>query len=254
MRNLKYFIFIVCLCGFFSYSQNKAGIITYKQGLISDRVFNTDSINKKKVQANILKFNEILKKNSNLFEYNLIFKNNESYYKRENNLESEASKFAIILTGGKNEYYQDLLKKTKIRKLNAYGEEFNIVSNLVEQEWILINEKKEIEGFICYKAKSFKVIKNSRGTFRKEVIAWYAPKLPYNFGPKGYGGLPGLILELTEDKLKYYVTKVILNPNKKVEINKPSKGKLVTVDEFDKVSEKMTRRYRDGYEKRKRTN
>jgi GLPGLI family protein len=254
MRNFKYFFLIIGLCNFFLYSQYRKGIVTYKQRLISNKVFSTDSIKGKKVNGNFEQFNNVLKKNSNKFEYNLSFKNNESYYKREINFEKDINKFAIILTGGNDEYYQDLLKKTKIKKLNAYGEEFNVLSSLVDEEWTLINETKKIEGYICYKATSFKTIKNGKEIFKKNVIAWYAPSLPYNFGPKGYGGLPGLILELNEDKIQYYAAKIILNPSKKIEIIKPSKGKLVTVDEFDEVNYKMTRRYRERYKKMKRKN
>ena len=119
MRNFNFLILIVILCDFSLYSQNNTGIVTYKQRLILNKVFNTNSIKGKKVKENIEEFNNILKKNSNKFEYDLMFKNNESYYKREINFEKDINKFAIILTGGNDEYYQNLLKKTKIKKLNA---------------------------------------------------------------------------------------------------------------------------------------
>ncbi|QMU65185.1 MAG: GLPGLI family protein [Flavobacteriaceae bacterium] len=243
MRNFKYYFLIVCLCNFSLYSQNKTGIVTYKQRLVSNKVFSSNSVKEGKVRENIEMFNKVLKKNSNKFEYSLIFKDNKSYYKREISIEKDIDKFAIMLTGGDDEYYQDLLKKTKIKKLNAYGEEFNITSNLVDEEWTLINETKKIESYICYKAMSFEIIKSRRGTFRKKIVAWYAPSLPYNFGPKGYGGLPGLILELNEGKIQYYVKKIILNPSKRIEINKPSKGKLVTLEEFNEINRKMTKRW-----------
>jgi GLPGLI family protein len=43
------------------------------------------------------------------------------------------------------------------------------------------------------------------------VTAWYAPDIPVRFGPIGYGGLPGLILELQNESATFYVTKINLN-------------------------------------------
>ncbi|TDA83432.1 GLPGLI family protein, partial [Halomonas marinisediminis] len=61
---------------------------------------------------------------------------------------------------------------------------------------------------------------------------------PIKFGPKGYGNLPGLIMELQEGNLNYYASKLVFNPKKKTTVKKPNKGKLVTKDEFDKISER----------------
>lgn len=65
------------------------------------------------------------------------------------------------------------------------------------------------------------------------IIAWFAPSLPYAYGPKDYGGLPGLILELTEKETTYYASKINITKNKEVKIDFP-KGKMITEEEYNR--------------------
>jgi len=44
-----------------------------------------------------------------------------------------------------------------------------------------------------------------------EVVAWFAPEIPYNYGPLGYYGLPGLILELQGYDFIIYAEEVKFN-------------------------------------------
>jgi GLPGLI family protein len=71
----------------------------------------------------------------------------------------------------------------------------------------------------------------------KEVIitAWYTPEIPVNQGPEGYWGLPGLILEVNDDKTIILCSKVVMNAKEKVEIKAPNKGKEVTQKEYDEI-------------------
>ena len=95
-------------------------------------------------------------------------------------------------------------------------------------------------------ASTTKIVKNSKGIFEKPVIAWYAPEISLNYGPKGYGNLPGLILELQEGEFKYYAAKITLNPKKKININIPSKGELLTEKEFEARGEKLSSSFWEG--------
>ena len=69
------------------------------------------------------------------------------------------------------------------------------------------------------------------------MTAWFAPSLPYSFGPKNYYGLPGLILELTEGSTTYIVTKIELS-NKNISVVQP-RGKTISREEYNKRLKKQ---------------
>jgi len=84
----------------------------------------------------------------------------------------------------------------------------------------------------------------------KIITAWYTPEIPINQGPGNYWGLPGLILEVNDGRTAVLCNKIVLNPEEKVEIKEPTKGKEVNQEEYDKIlSEKMKEmsdRFRGG--------
>lgn len=82
---------------------------------------------------------------------------------------------------------------------------FIINENLPDFNWKIENETKEILGYQCKKATM---------TFRgRNYTAWFAPKIPISDGPWKFSGLPGLILEITDDNLKIRIeaNKIVLN-------------------------------------------
>ena len=77
------------------------------------------------------------------------------------------------------------------------------------------------------------------------VTAWYTPQIPVSHGPAQYGGLPGLILELNTDTTVMLCTKVVMNPDKKIQISEPTKGEFVTRNEFDNIVEVKVKEMRE---------
>ena len=84
----------------------------------------------------------------------------------------------------------------------------------------------------------------------KIITAWYTPEIPISQGPANYWGLPGLILEVNDGRTAILCTKIVLNPEEKVDIKAPSKGKEVSQEEYDKIvaekMEEMSERFRGG--------
>ncbi len=58
--------------------------------------------------------------------------------------------------------------------------------------WKLSNEEKDIKGYNCKKAICF-----YRG---RNYTAWFTPEIPIPEGPYKFKGLPGLILEIEDDR------------------------------------------------------
>jgi GLPGLI family protein len=101
------------------------------------------------------------------------------------------------------------------------------------KNWEITSESKTINDYLCYKALYKRNYIGRFGDARVDVIeAWFAPILPYRFGPKNYYGLPGLILELTDTKSTYLARRIDLEQND-IKIIFP-KGKTVSKEEYDK--------------------
>lgn len=69
---------------------------------------------------------------------------------------------------------------------------------IAQHNWEITEEEKQIGGKTCYKAVDL---------LRKEV-AWFCPELPYSTGPRGMGGLPGLIFLLDTPRYSYVLSAV----------------------------------------------
>lgn len=99
--------------------------------------------------------------------------------------------------------------------------------------WEVSTESKKIANYVCYKAiKKIPFIDRKGQSKVKEVFAWFAPSLPYSYGPKNFYGLPGLILELTENRATYLATIIDLE-SERINIDFP-KGKSVTEEVYNK--------------------
>jgi GLPGLI family protein len=91
-----------------------------------------------------------------------------------------------------------------------------------------------IDSYLCFKATADLNIKNSSGIFKRKIIAWYCPKIPFSYGPKGFGNLPGLILQLQERNVIFGAKKINLNKDLRALI-KPAKVKIIGQDEYSKI-------------------
>ena len=82
------------------------------------------------------------------------------------------------------------------------------------------------------------------------VTAWYSMDIPVSNGPGDYHGLPGLILEVNEARTTILCNKIVINPEKKIEIKAPDKGKEVTQIEFQEIQMKKMEERRKQFESR----
>lgn len=108
-------------------------------------------------------------------------------------------------------YYSDLKENLQIWATESDGKKINVLKERKENKWELQNEKKKIGDFICHKAVFLREVNGKS----QEIIAWYAPEIPLQLGPKEYfGNLPGLILELKEPLLTYKCSNIKFGESK----------------------------------------
>lgn len=137
-------------------------------------------------------------------------------------------------------FYRDDKNKIKLTAINTDGK-FLVQKSIGVNTWKITKEKKKIGEYSCIKAtKEVKEMHPMKGMITKEITAWFCPKIPIRLGPNNYGGLPGLIMELKDGKLTYYVKKINLKPNFDIVIYKP-KGKVITEEAYFKKVPTITK-------------
>lgn len=128
-------------------------------------------------------------------------------------------------------------KKTKdIRFL--LGKKYLIEDEMPKNKWKILNELKDVAGYVCMKAESMDTVNNV------VVEAWFTDKIPFRGGPEGYSGLPGIILELVMnvDDVSIVATKVEISAiSIDLPIPKKMKGKAATYQDYNEKKMKHIR-------------
>jgi GLPGLI family protein len=144
--------------------------------------------------------------------------------------------------------YRNILEKQVVtrRPDNPISDAFVVHEDWVTIDWEIFPKKTKLVGdFACQKAV---------GTFRGRTYeAWFAPEIPYPFGPWKLHGLPGLILEARDLKGKvwfeFYDHDYPSSVDDKI-IALPTEGDLITheqeVDMLDRFDEILTKKINDG--------
>lgn len=232
-------------------AQEKRGVITYGAEQLYNRVTVDSSLQKEdptryQIQVDIHEQVERGKKMLPELEYVLQFNQEYVHAEMKEIMASDHDKESLQTVLGLahlNSVFTFDLTKNKFYKeetATAEGDKYLVLQE--DFDWQLEEETKEIAGFVCKKATTT-IQWNPDST--TEVTAWYAPQINFNYGPKGFYGLPGLILGVEENGYYVYAKEVDLEP-KKVKIKKP-KGEVVTEEEFnnilDKAREKRTKNW-----------
>lgn len=185
------------------------------------------------IKKDIKSFVTDLYKSADNLKFELIFNKKQSSFKiNENTINKNDDnnlKTARLMVYGENVFI-DHEKKAEI---HTDSDNINILDKYEIPNWKVTKESKKIDGYICYKGLLNIPFKNRKGEDKvRTVIAWFSPSLPYNYGPKNFYGLPGLILELTENSTTFIATKIELTKSD-IKIKFP-KGKIITRQEYEK--------------------
>ncbi|WP_288435206.1 GLPGLI family protein [uncultured Chryseobacterium sp.] len=154
--------------------------------------------------------------------------------KDKNRLNVDGNNVGILgkATKQKTKYYKSSLDNILI--INEYigNNSYWMTDQLPKTVWNTnYKETKEVGGYLCKKATT---------TFRgSQMTAYYAPDLPFAFGPYKFSGLSGVILEITEDNNSVNSWKAELietNVSEKPELTPPNK-KTISYQEFIALQE-----------------
>ena len=204
--------------------------------------------------------------------YILSFNKEESIFREDEKVDAYSG---ATDTWGKNftpgKQYKNIKTKELVQKQEFYGKQFLIKDNLLDINWVLEKETKQIGNYVCFKATAT-MLKSDlnwynfswnelRPNNKKEqtdsipktgsdgnpltieeetipttkVTAWYSPQIPISQGPLEYWGLPGLILEVNIGNTTMLCSKIVMNPDEKLKIEAPQKGKEATKKEYKSI-------------------
>lgn len=200
----------------------------------------------------------------------LTFDKTKSIYQEEERLDApggSSSGWGRMMASSGGPVYKNIISKKALQSTEFMGKKFLISYDQEKLKWVMQKEQKMIGNYLCFKATAQiekpKTITSVWSKAEKEndtlksnvsdkenieystVTAWYTPQIPVSHGPAQYGGLPGLILELNTDKTVMLCTKVVMNPDKKIQISEPTKGEFVTRNEFDNIVEVKVKEMRE---------
>ncbi|MDG4715415.1 GLPGLI family protein [Winogradskyella marincola] len=124
-------------------------------------------------------------------------------------------------------FYNFNTKELTCRELLREQYEVIVKEKDIEFNWEITKETKQIGKFICYKA----LTKNFRG---RNYEAWFTYDIPVATGPWKFHGLPGLILEVHDDKNLVDITFNSISDNieEKIEFSEPTSDEIMSLDEY----------------------
>jgi GLPGLI family protein len=265
---MKKLIILILFLSFEGYSQEFLGKAYYmsKSTVNMDWMNNMSPERAKYIKA---RMKTALEKN-----YILDFDSKSSYFKEEVTLDAGGSGgggfnwMQFVVGPDQGDIYKDVQEKMYINKRELFGKVFLIKDNIEPTKWVMTGESKKIGQYNAFKATYTKEVEEQVFSFSRRqqqnndqennnpaqpktklvtMTAWFTPEIPVSTGPAMYGGLPGLILEISDGNRTMLCTKVVINPKEKIKIKEPSKGKIVSNLEFKKIQEDKMKEMRERY-------
>ena len=213
-------------------------------------------------------------------EYTLSFTKTESFYKEEEKLATPGGqggfRFGGFSQGG---IYKNVADNEYSRENDLFGKVFLVKDTISDLEWTLEKESKMIGQYPVFKATAVRKIEDfgfrrgRRGRENREndeakkegdstktdeepefeipkeetITAWYTPMIPVGHGPDDFGGLPGMILEVSTRNTTILCSKIVLNPKEEIIIERPDNGKEVNREEYQEIIVEKTKEMQERY-------
>lgn len=239
---MKKIITVLLLTSLFAFGQKTQGIAIYKIVLTEKKVLKKAN---PKLESDVRKWEAEGEK----IRPQLKFNNTSAIFYMEGILSLEAETASILYCNCVMPIYTDL-KTNKTYKENQAGVIADAGEFIIEREilknWTVTNETKLIDNYKCTKATQ--TVYNEEGK-PQLVTAWFCPQLSYPFGPSGFGGLPGLIIELQRENIVFGLESLKFL-DKKPTIKIPTKGKKVSFENYYKISKERLAAFREQISKK----
>jgi GLPGLI family protein len=229
MKKAFYCPIIMGLLSAINITAQNSGVVVYEQTVKMEI----------KLEGDAAQFAHMMPKERK-FKKELLFSEKASIFKNatdtgENDVVDESTggnrNIMIKMTVPDDIVYNDLENNKRIEQKEFFTRNFLIERDIEALKWKMTGNTKEIAGFTCMEAEVVDSVKN--------IKAWFTPQISVSSGPGIFAGLPGLILSINENDGANVTTalSVDLKQVADKELKKPSKGKKVSEEEFQKIVE-----------------
>ena len=247
------------------FSQNFQGEAIYEFKLLRSKKITQKIENTTKSNADIVDdklFEEALAKAS-LKKFKFLFDATTSTFEEMQELEKPklgSEDFQVSISFNKGVLFKNLKTKQSIEESFSFDDKKYLVQdNLPTYDWKITSETKKIGNYNCLKATAIikvteKQLKEYQERQKKKksltsflnkapedtmITAWFTSEIPVSNGPAEFGGLPGLILELTAGEILYICSKITINPKNKLVVAEPKKGKPIAKEIYEEQQASM---------------
>ncbi len=229
---MKYFLSILIITTSFLgiNGQNTSGKIIYQE------VLNTKPDMKKAEEQGWAQWANMIPE-SMTFKKQLVFNEKSSMYVNikievDDTDQNRMKRMMRRYSNANNQTYRSTETNDFVEQQDFMGKTFLIKGEPEKITWKMTGEMKIIMSYPCLKA----TYKDSAETLE----AWFTTEIPVSIGPEKYGQLPGMILELTSKKNKKTLTATTIEFKEitSTELSKPTEGKEVTREEYNKIVKK----------------
>jgi GLPGLI family protein len=133
------------------------------------------------------------------------------------------------MSQARREVYKNITENIMVDEREFMTKMFLINGVAAPFTWKIADGQKTILNFMCMKA----TYQDSTGSY----VAWFTPQILVSNGPAEYGGLPGMILQVDVNAGERIITakEVVAEEIDKALLEKPTKGKQVTQEEFHEI-------------------
>lgn len=241
----KFVLIIISLFLFNTVSaQIQSGEIIYKARPISQ---NDEFEKEEELNSNAKSILEktVERKNSMVvhLDYHLEFNKNEALFYYLDQMETDAGvDLASVaqFVGFYNAYYTNLNEDLNLNQFHSMNDELLLLqSKPSEIEWKIHEETKEILGYTCKKATAKTNFHNPN---KSEVVVWFTPDIPFQFGPGKLAGLPGLILAVNRKRIYVYADKINLK-EENTNIKRLEEGRQIDFDDYKEIIDKEVEQF-----------
>jgi GLPGLI family protein len=159
--------------------------------------------------------------------YQLTFNSDKSIYLFNRKDDKTKSPF-MNDAGEENVWFNDYTSDKFVQQKQIFGNTYILSDSLLNIDWKITNESRNIAGFNCRKAV---------GVFFDSVyvFAFYTDEITVSGGPMGLHGLPGMILGITIPRMfsSWVASKIEINGVNYNKIIAPTKGKKKKPSELE---------------------